>query len=93
MSWWTSSKPFKTQKYPDGETETVTEAAPGEGPIDAAFNAVNRIAGVDDAQLVSYNITAITEGTPRALADEGVLQQFFCADGMNFDSEALRFTF
>ena len=37
--------------------------------------------------------TAITEGTPRTLADEGVLQQFFCADGMNFDSEALRFTF
>lgn len=50
-------------KYPDGTTETVTEAAPGEGPIDAAFNAVNRIAGVKDAQLVSYNITAITEGT------------------------------
>lgn len=50
-------------KYPDGETETVTEAAPGEGPIDAAFNAINRIAGVEDAQLVSYNITAITEGT------------------------------
>lgn len=37
--------------------------------------------------------TAITEGTPRTLADEGVLQQFFCADGMNFNSEALRFTF
>lgn len=37
--------------------------------------------------------TAITEGTPRTLADEGVLQQFFYADGMNFDSEALRFTF
>ena len=37
--------------------------------------------------------TAITEGTPRTLADEGVLQQFFCTDGMNFDSEALRFTF
>ena len=50
-------------KYPDGTAETITEAAPGEGPIDAAFNAVNRIAGVTDAQLVSYNITAITEGT------------------------------
>ena len=37
--------------------------------------------------------TAITEGTPRTHADEGVLQQFFCADGMNFNSEALRFTF
>lgn len=47
----------------ESTVKTITEAAPGEGPIDAAFNAVNRIAGVTDAQLVSYNITAITEGT------------------------------
>lgn len=41
----------------------VTEAAPGEGPIDAAFNAVNRIAGAEATELVSYGITAVTEGT------------------------------
>ena len=46
-----------------------TEAAPGSGPIDAAFNAINRIAGLEnadgisDAELVSYGITAVTEGT------------------------------
>ncbi|MBE6540918.1 MAG: 2-isopropylmalate synthase [Ruminococcaceae bacterium] len=47
----------------DSEGEIVTEAAPGEGPIDASFNAINRIAGADEAELISYNITAITEGT------------------------------
>lgn len=48
----------------DGEGKTVTEAAPGEGPIDAAFNAVNRIAGAEGrVELVSYSIEAVTEGT------------------------------
>jgi len=41
----------------------VTEAAPGEGPIDAAFNAIDRIAGAESLELVSYDITAVTEGT------------------------------
>ena len=47
------------------EYTVVTEAAPGEGPVDAAFNAINRISGAEDAgiELVSYNITAVTEGT------------------------------
>jgi 2-isopropylmalate synthase len=47
------------------ENRVVTEAAPGEGPIDAAFNAINRIAGAENGQieLVSYGITAVTEGT------------------------------
>lgn len=50
---------------PAKETEVITEAAPGEGPVDAAFNAVNRIAGADGGrvELVSYGITAVTEGT------------------------------
>lgn len=49
----------------NGEDKVVTEAAPGEGPVDAAFNAINRISGAEqaDIELVSYNITAITEGT------------------------------
>ena len=47
------------------EPTVVTEAAPGEGPVDAAFNAINRISGADraDVELVSYGITAVTEGT------------------------------
>lgn len=43
--------------------QEVTEAAPGEGPIDAAFNAINRIAGADSVELISYDIHALTEGT------------------------------
>ena len=53
----------KNPADPDEPQRIVTEAAPGEGPIDAAFNAVNRIAGAEDAELVSYGITAVTEGT------------------------------
>lgn len=45
------------------EPVIVTEAAPGEGPIDAAFNAVSRIAGAEHVELLSYDITAVTEGT------------------------------
>ena len=48
---------------PDETPVIVTEAAPGEGPIDAAFNAVNRIAGAENVELLSYGITAVTEGT------------------------------
>lgn len=41
----------------------ITEAAPGEGPVDAAFNAIGRIAGAENVSLTSYEIRAITEGT------------------------------
>ena len=48
----------------DGE---ITEAAPGDGPVDASFNAINKIAEpymkANGVALVSYGITAITEGT------------------------------
>ncbi|MBR7033325.1 MAG: 2-isopropylmalate synthase [Clostridia bacterium] len=46
--------------------EEYTEAAPGDGPVDASFNAVNKIAapfiGGGDVDLLSYGITAVTEG-------------------------------
>lgn len=45
----------------DGD-EVYTESAPGEGPIDAAFNAINRIADAPDVHLESYNLKAVTEG-------------------------------
>ncbi len=45
---------------PEGE---VSEAAPGEGPVDAVFNAINRIADATDRlELISYGISAVTEG-------------------------------
>ncbi len=60
--------------------ESFSEAALGEGPIDAAFNAVNRIIGGEGhIALIGYNIKAVTEGTDalgevmvRIRADEGI---------------------
>lgn len=42
--------------------EIFTESAPGEGPIDAAFNTINRIADANDVHLESYTLKAVTEG-------------------------------
>lgn len=40
---------------------TITEAATGDGPVDAAFNAVERAVGVN-LELESYGINSVTEG-------------------------------
>jgi len=40
----------------------LSEAAIGEGPIDACFNAINRIVGID-YKLINYDIKAVTGGT------------------------------
>lgn len=39
----------------------ITEAATGDGPIDAAFNAIERITGME-LKLEDYNLRAVTEG-------------------------------
>ncbi len=41
--------------------EIITEAATGDGPVDAAFNAIERVIGFN-IKLLSYNIKAVTEG-------------------------------
>lgn len=41
---------------------TITEAATGDGPVDAAFNAIQRAVGVD-MTLEAYGLRAVTEGT------------------------------
>lgn len=44
--------------------EVISEAALGSGPIDAAFNAIDRIVGGEGRlALIGYNIKAVTEGT------------------------------
>ncbi len=43
--------------------ESISEAAIGDGPIDAAFNAIRRLSGADDIKLEEYGIKAVTEGT------------------------------
>lgn len=41
--------------------ETIVEAATGDGPIDASFNALERAAGIS-IELDEYNLRAVTEG-------------------------------
>ncbi len=43
------------------DEDIITEAATGDGPVDAAFNAIERATGVN-AELVHYRIKAVTEG-------------------------------
>ena len=60
----------------------------GEGPIDAAFNAVNRIAGGNGIRLESYEIKAVTEGTDalgEVLVKIGVGEHKFAGRGASSD--------
>lgn len=43
-------------------SETQQAEASGDGPIDAAFNAIDKIAGGDEHSLEDYSIFSITEG-------------------------------
>ncbi|MGE4283275.1 MAG: 2-isopropylmalate synthase [Clostridia bacterium] len=49
------------------EGETITEAATGDGPVDAAFNAIEKAVGIE-LKLVDYNIRAVT-GSKDALGE------------------------
>ncbi|GHV11052.1 2-isopropylmalate synthase [Clostridia bacterium] len=58
----TSTATITLKVSDEDESFIVTEAAVGAGPIDSAFNAINRIAGNNDMSLESYGINAATEG-------------------------------
>jgi len=45
----------------DGKEKTVQEAACGDGPVDAAFKAIDRITGIR-CKLVDYNLRAVSVG-------------------------------
>ncbi len=47
-------------RMPNGDE--VTDAAIGDGPVDAVFKAIDRITGVS-AELVDYQVKSVTEGT------------------------------
>ncbi len=50
----------------DGTPLQLTEAAPGEGPVDAAFHAIDRIALAENKlppELTNYDIRAVTDGS------------------------------
>ena len=55
-------------------TETFQDSATGDGPVDAAYHAVDRIAGVNGT-LVSYQIRAVTSGKD-ALGEASIKVRF-----------------
>jgi 2-isopropylmalate synthase len=56
----TSSIPTATLKLRKGETE-IQEAATGDGPVDAVFNAIDRATGLK-VRVANYAIKALTQG-------------------------------
>ena len=53
--------PTATVKLVDAEGTTHQDAATGDGPVDAVFNALERITGVE-AKLQSYDVRSVSEG-------------------------------
>ena len=53
--------PTATVQLTDTEGKTVTDAATGTGPIDAVYQAINRIVQVPNV-LTEFNVSAVTEG-------------------------------
>lgn len=54
--------PTATVELKKGE-KLVTQAATGDGPVDAMYKAINMITGEDKIKLTDYQIKAITKGT------------------------------
>ena len=54
--------PTATVKLVDADGQVHQDAATGDGPVDAVFHALERIIGID-AQLQSYDVRSVTEGT------------------------------
>ncbi len=56
-----SAIPTATVQLSNGDGVTVTDASIGDGPVDACFKAIERIADIA-GRLKSYRINAVTEG-------------------------------
>lgn len=53
--------PTATIRLKNADSQLVTDASTGDGPVDAVMKAIERIAGIN-GRLKSYNIKALTEG-------------------------------
>ena len=53
--------PTATVKVSNSQDEVFTDAATGTGPVDAVYQAINRVVGVDNT-LTEYRVDAVTEG-------------------------------
>jgi 2-isopropylmalate synthase len=56
-----SSIPTATVELVGPDEAVLTDAAIGNGPVDAIYQAINRIVGVEN-RLVDYNVSSVTEG-------------------------------
>ncbi|MCV2883336.1 2-isopropylmalate synthase [Aestuariibacter sp. AA17] len=66
--------PSATVKMRVGEHE-VTESSVGNGPVDAAFNAIIKVLGHDDLQIVDFKLDSKGEGAD-ALAQVSVVAEY-----------------
>jgi len=53
--------PTATVKLIDPDGQTIVDAATGTGPVDAVYQAINRLIGVDN-KLTEFRVDAVTEG-------------------------------
>jgi 2-isopropylmalate synthase len=58
----TGVMPTATVRLVDCDGRSYQDAATGDGPIDAAYTAVQRLTGMDEVKLNEYEIRAITGG-------------------------------
>ena len=54
-------RPTATVRLIDSEDHIFEDAAVGEGPVDAIYNAVNRVTGAQNT-LTEYSVKSVTEG-------------------------------
>ena len=54
-------RPTATVRLIDSSDEVFEDAAVGEGPVDAIYNAVNRVTGAENT-LTEYSVKSVTEG-------------------------------
>ena len=67
--------PSATVKLRIGEDEEVTATAVGNGPVDAAFNAIIQATGVSDIDIVDFKLDSKGEGAD-ALAQVSVVAEY-----------------
>jgi len=53
---------IKAVEAGEDAAEAIVDVALGDGPVDAAFNAIDKIAGTQDLKLSFYNISSATDG-------------------------------
>ena len=67
--------PSATVKLRIGEDQEVTATAVGNGPVDAAFNAIIQATGVSDIDIVDFKLDSKGEGAD-ALAQVSVVAEY-----------------